>query len=534
MRAIRLHIIVFLSLLGQGAYAQLSPGDLSDAHAELEGLANCTKCHSVGNRVPDNKCLDCHKEIDALINQNRGYHSSKEVKGKTCVDCHSEHHGRKFDALNFDEDAFDHNLTGYELEGEHDVIDCRECHKPDFIQDPDLRKRTDTYLGMEQECLACHDDYHQGTLDNDCVQCHGFDAFSPADYFDHDDADFKLEGAHIDVECIECHKKSMRRGREFQKFTDIPFDRCTDCHEDVHMGNFGDDCLSCHNVDSWRDLTLGNDFNHDLTDYPLVGLHVGVDCKECHKGSYTEPINFSYCKTCHDDYHKREFTSTNPRSDCKECHLVERPFSYTLYGLDEHQRSKFQLEGSHIATPCFACHLNEEEWWTFRNIGSVCIDCHDNIHEGKISQEYMPQNDCAACHNSDTWGDVVFDHNTTDWPLEGAHQAASCRECHFEDDAESGSFTQQFNDLGTDCIECHENVHGSQFEARGSNNCTQCHTINEEWNADNFDHNDTQFPLEGKHENVDCRECHKNKEFDDGVERVEYKIKKFECIDCHS
>lgn len=530
------HITLFLLLVAKFGFGQLSPGPLSDAHAELEGLSNCTKCHDIGNQVPDNKCLDCHDEISTLIDLKRGYHASEEVQNKTCVDCHSEHHGRKFDALRFDDESFDHLLTGYELKGAHDRIDCRECHKPDFIEDPDLKKRNDTYLGMEHECLACHDDYHQETLDNDCAKCHGFEEFRPAEFFDHDDAKFKLTGAHQDVDCIKCHKETVRNGKEFQEFVGMPFAKCTDCHEDVHNGKFGNNCLECHNENSWKDLTLNTSkFDHNKTDYPLVGLHVGVDCKECHKtGSYTDPINFRYCSTCHSDYHDREFTSTNPRSDCKDCHLVEEPFTYTLYGIEEHQESEFKLEGAHLATPCFDCHLNDEEKWTFRNIGLACVDCHDNIHKGKISQEFMPENDCNRCHNADSWEGIDFDHTTTDWPLEGAHNKVSCRECHFEDKERTDEFEQKFSNLGTECVVCHTNVHGEQFSNRGENNCTQCHTVDENWNANRFDHNQTDFPLDGKHEEVDCNECHKNKVFGDGVERREYKIKKFECVDCHS
>ena len=49
------------------AFAQISPGDLSKAHASLEGVSNCTKCHTVGKKVTSEKCLDCHKEINLSI-----------------------------------------------------------------------------------------------------------------------------------------------------------------------------------------------------------------------------------------------------------------------------------------------------------------------------------------------------------------------------------------------------------------------------------------------------------------------------------
>ena len=35
---------------------------------------------------------------------------------------------------------------------------------PDNIQNIDLKKRAKTFLGLDQKCLTCHDDYHQKTL----------------------------------------------------------------------------------------------------------------------------------------------------------------------------------------------------------------------------------------------------------------------------------------------------------------------------------------------------------------------------------
>ena len=92
--------------------AQISPGKLSESHAHLEGLSNCTKCHVLGEKVSDEKCLDCHEEIAARIKDQKGYHffgggSSR----KECIKCHSDHHGRNFKMIHFDADEFDHSLS---------------------------------------------------------------------------------------------------------------------------------------------------------------------------------------------------------------------------------------------------------------------------------------------------------------------------------------------------------------------------------------------------------------------------------------
>ena len=119
MRQYTLHIILLLIFMVNLANAQISPGDLSKPHAELEGMMNCTECHVLGGNVSNEKCLDCHKELNSRISQNKGYHTSSEVSNKNCASCHSDHHGRKFEMIRFNEDEFEHQLTGYELTGKH-------------------------------------------------------------------------------------------------------------------------------------------------------------------------------------------------------------------------------------------------------------------------------------------------------------------------------------------------------------------------------------------------------------------------------
>ena len=108
-------MMTLLVLCSGAAWAQLSPGKLTKAHSKLEGLANCTQCHTIGAKISEQKCLDCHKELKGRISSKKGYHVSSAVKGKECITCHSEHHGLNFDMVRFDKKTFDHKLTCYEL-----------------------------------------------------------------------------------------------------------------------------------------------------------------------------------------------------------------------------------------------------------------------------------------------------------------------------------------------------------------------------------------------------------------------------------
>ncbi len=96
-------------------------------------MSNCTKCHELGDKVHNSKCLDCHTEIKSLINTGSGFHASSEVKGKNCSSCHNEHHGRNFRIINFNPEKFDHNKAGFSLTGKHSSTECKKCHKADFI-----------------------------------------------------------------------------------------------------------------------------------------------------------------------------------------------------------------------------------------------------------------------------------------------------------------------------------------------------------------------------------------------------------------
>lgn len=592
-------------LLSQNAQAQLSPGDLVEAHAHLEGLLSCTKCHDLGKGVSDSKCLDCHEFLKARIDEKLGYHTSSEVKNETCISCHSDHHGREFDIIRFDEQAFDHDLTGYHLEGAHTTQDCAACHTSTHIQDPIIKDRKYTFLGLEETCTLCHQDAHQGTLSTDCAGCHDIDAFEPASLFNHSNTDFALLGKHLEVECESCHPISTRKNQRFQEFAGIEFSNCTDCHEDIHNNQFGQNCQECHSEASWHIFKGMNDFDHDRTGFPLAGNHRSTDCFACHadgtnngdpfqeyvdwdafacakchedvhdkklgrectschsersftrlvdnhtfdhkntdyalEGKHQEveckachtaqnkldPIAFEYCTTCHEDFHEGAFVRDDRNPDCAECHDVH-DFTLTTFGIAEHNKGVFPLEGAHMATPCFSCHVKEEKWH-FKELGHECTDCHKDVHEGILPDKYYPENACTHCHVTDQWAAVTFDHNQTEFALEGKHLQIKCNDCHLVHGINNQY--QQFTDLSFECSHCHEDKHRGQFSVSNKTDCNRCHAF-DSWEATLFNHSSTSFPLEGEHINVACDQCHKQEE-KDGSTYTLYLMEDFACASCH-
>ena len=526
---IRIITWLFLLLLRPAGplLAQLSPGDLAEAHAHLEGMSNCVKCHVLRKQVSNEKCLDCHREIASRIDGNRGYHVSSDVKDKECASCHNDHHGRGFEMIRFDRDQFDHRLAGYVLQGAHGRIDCSQCHKKENIKDQELRDRKSTYLGLGQECTDCHKDYHQGALGVNCINCHGYEAFRPAPGFNHNNSSFRLLGKHQSVDCSLCHKTITRNGRETRHFKPIAHARCTDCHRDVHENRFGQNCTKCHSEISFHQIKKTGNFNHEATGFPLKGRHQSVSCASCHKNGYSVTLNHSRCTDCHTDYHRKQFASPGSVPDCSECH-TEQGFSPTLYTLERHNSSPFVLGQAHQATPCFECHKKNERW-EFRQIGKSCSDCHEDIHAAVLDPKYYPEKQCTACHKETLWSDISFEHSITGYRLEGSHGKQSCRDCHVSTGQEGNSI-QQFSQLSSDCLECHREVHNRQFGTQGSS-CLKCHDYFD-WKAGLFNHSFTAFPLDGKHRDVACAKCHP-KEIQGDLIYTRYKPISTTCESCH-
>jgi hypothetical protein len=85
------------------------------------------------------------------------------------------------------------------------------------------------------------------------------------------------------------------------------------CHasDDAHDGRFGTDCGACHSP-GWQQAT----FDHDVTEFPLIGVHAMTVCARCHADSTYEDTPQA-CVACHrdDDVHDGE-----RGVECQVCH----------------------------------------------------------------------------------------------------------------------------------------------------------------------------------------------------------------------
>jgi hypothetical protein len=391
----------------------------------------CMGCHQHENvhqkQYPNDKCLDCHKMAGVVqtkpraINEFHGPNSRfplteghrnvecakchpndvftdtplqcgprchpddlhKGTLGRDCLNCHT---GGRWEARLFDHDT----KTRWPLVGNHKDVLCEGCHpRRDFAANK----------GMGAHCSNCHskDDAHDGHLGRTCERCH---VPTGKILFDHNDpklSDWPLDGKHAGVRCADCHANV--------KFKPTPRE-CGGCHPepDVHKGQLGTLCGSCHVSKDWKQIHTG----HDVPTPRFGGAHDRVPCVQCHSGGRLLAGTAQLCITCHrtDDVHHN---SLGPR--CGECH-TQRTWAGAHF---EHTRVGCELTGIHRLLPCVDCHVGGN----FVALAAECAACHrrdaiaGNAAYNAVSGLPPTANvhstfaTCANCHNPNAFGPSV-------------------------------------------------------------------------------------------------------------------------------
>ena len=543
--------MTFGCLFTRAAYSQISPGKLARPHSGLEGIQNCTQCHTLGGGPDSQKCLQCHSEIKQTIDLKKGYHFfATQRKNEACFVCHSEHNGRDFQIIFWQngKENFDHNQTGFPLQGKHKLeATCKDCHQPKNIaNDPrKLNKKVDitkTFLGLSQDCLSCHEDEHRGQLPKQCLQCHNFAGWKPAAKFDHKRAKFRLTGKHENVACAKCHPSVTQRNgsptsaQPFTKYVGLAFENCSSCHRDVHSGKFGQNCQKCHGTSGWQQIDSGT-FDHSLTRFPLRGSHASVDCAKCHGSRKKKTkIPFANCTDCHKDVHQGQFADRTDGGRCESCHTVSG-FVPATFDVVQHKQTDYPLTGSHLAVPCLACHRivnkgKRQQHRVFDFADVTCKGCHQDVHKGQFAVRVQAQG-CESCHQTLGWQQTLFDHNLARFPLRGKHVEIPCQACHKTIDAGTKMARTLFKPMQMTCKSCHEDIHLGQFRlGRNAKTCDKCHSP-AGWTDLLFDHNrDSLFRLKKAHQSVPCEDCHKVRR-KGAIEFVLFKPMDRKCESCH-
>jgi hypothetical protein len=329
---------------------------LTGAHATV----TCNACHIAGRYRPTpTTCVGCHATDDV----HRG------SRGADCGRCHvtKDWKSARFDHL---------KETGFALLGAHANTDCLACHRSGNYKDP-----------IPKDCAGCHrsDDAHAARFGSRCEDCHGNTQWQVVDYDHIGRHQFALLGAHARISCDTCHTAAattQKLGKD-----------CADCHrsEDPHGGKLQASCDTCHGQVGWRrDVT----FDHDITRFPLLGLHRIASCAQCHATlTFTEAT--SSCAGCHarEDVHKGGLGN-----QCESCHSAN---GWALWSFDHARTAHFPLLGAHARLVCADCHRSPPG--TVR-MSQQCAACHqkDDRHLGQFGLH------CERCHSSDSWRGAVI------------------------------------------------------------------------------------------------------------------------------
>lgn len=327
---------------------------LTGAHGNTE----CGACHvSEVFAEVGRTCVSCHASDDVHKGNN----------GEQCADCHT--------TADWKRTTFDHlAVSGFALRGGHSDLDCASCHRSHRFDD----------LG-NSTCSTCHagDDAHDGRFGSACGSCHNVSDWRSV-AFDHAaETGFPLPPDHGELPCTACHSASLT--------APVPTS-CGGCHvgDDPHQGQLGDRCASCHVTWHWTAQVW---FDHDITRFPLVGLHADVPCDSCHETAAFHDAD-AECAVCHagDDVHEGGLGD-----ECSDCH---NPSDWHAWLFDHDTQTGFSLTGAHEELACRACHSGDGR--RTASLQSDCSACHrrDDPHSGRFG------NNCQACHNTRSFSQI--------------------------------------------------------------------------------------------------------------------------------
>lgn len=376
----------------------------ADRHDGAVGAA-CQSCHDCTTWKPAS--LFDHRKTDFRLEGEHGKvacvrcHEAMPVReGKVlfktrafvdCTPCHASPHNEKFTKAacsschrvegwsHIADTKFNHDATGFRLDGRHRAVRCEQCHGVHAVREPRTpRKRLST------KCEGCHADAHRGQLvavyANACARCHTTHEFSPSTFAvsEHDRTKFKLTGAHLAIPCGRCHKEAD--GKSTFRFASLS---CDGCHKDPHNGRFAtvagvrQTCEQCHVTSDWKRTS----FDHASTGYPLLDKHSAVPCSRCHEegmgnGERRARGTPRECQVCHKDAHGGQFASAGV-TRCAPCHT---PAGWPKLVFDHQKQSAFSLTGGHMKVLCTSCHRPEQTpagtIVRYKPLPTQCESCH--------------------------------------------------------------------------------------------------------------------------------------------------------------
>jgi hypothetical protein len=514
---------------------------LTNGHANLA----CTACHINNNynlQIAPTACgtAGCHLTTWQQTNNPPHPQAGPAFAVGNCSGCHN--------TVSWTTATFDHSTTGFLLTNGHANVPCASCH----VNNNYNLQIAPTNCGAS----GCHLTTWQQTTNpphpqagsafgvNNCSQCHNTVSWTTAT-FDHSTTGFLLTNGHANVPCASCH---VNNNYNLQ----IAPTNCgaSGCHlttwqqtnNPVHSTSgaaFGvNNCSNCHTTQGWDAAS----FDHSVTGFALTGTHMSpspTPCASCHvNNNYT--LNSADCMGCHQsswlstqtlggnvpNHVAANFPTT--AAACSTCHSI----TTWANGVFDHSSTGFPLTNSHQMAPagkvstCTQCHVGGNYALTSAN--TDCYGCHQTDWNntqtlgGNVPNHVtagFPTSQCSQCHDTISFADATFNHNTTGFALTGTHATTPCASCHTNNN-------YALTSANTDCMSCHQSAWLSTQTLGGNvpNHvaanfpvtaaaCSTCHTITV-WANGVFDHSTTGFPLTNSHQMAPagkvstCTQCH--------------------------
>jgi len=280
------------------------------------------------------------------------------------------------------------------------------------------------FKGLRTECASCHTDVHRAELGASCETCHTARTFQVTAFRHARQRPF-FDGQHTSLRCAQCHSSSYApapspaptrtrpavvaaRGAAASAPTALlrvgftqTSEACASCHKDVHLGQVGARCETCHTVEAPKFAALS--FQHSSTKFPLTGKHAPLKCEACHTvATQSFPSGHGAavrltgigtdCASCHQDAHQGELGR-----ECQRCHTTDT-FAIKRYTHLNARALRGFFVGRHI-TACSACHKPSATRTgaaaavtaSYR-VSTTCTGCHTDVHRGALGPR------CESCH----------------------------------------------------------------------------------------------------------------------------------------
>ena len=355
----------------QGGLGQQCDSSHTAANWDRTTFDHALTGYSLTGRHAGVECSDCHRDNQFSSTPKRcaSCHAIDDVhaggKGNACQDCHS--------TSSWSGIRFDHATTGFQLADSHAGLQCNDCHQREDFKD-----------SFVDGCIECHrvEDDHQGRNGEQCDTCHRPTEWSDTS-FDHAETGFSLVEAHSGLNCSSCHKAAAM---------DVVPSSCGECHavDDSHAGQLGEQCSACHSQTSW---TASVYFDHDLSSFPLTGLHATIACGACHASNRFHDAA-TECIDCH---READPHAGSLGENCGSCHNSN---DWMLTTFDHNLHTDFSIDGAHLGLQCNDCH--RDPGGSSADVPASCGGCHlsDDVHDGQFGSQ------CDQCHSTSAWSDV--------------------------------------------------------------------------------------------------------------------------------